>query len=572
MDYLCVGSSFHTFDTATTGVDVTDNVAHVIFGYCYCYFHDGFQQNSVTFSHSFFESHGTSDLVSGFGGVNVMVGTIVNFSLNAQYGIAAQDTALHCLLNTFIDSGDVFFRNRTTNCRIYEFVVVFSICADRVETYFTVTILTTTTRLTNEFTFNVNFFAECFFVSYLRSTNVSFYFEFSQQTVNDDFQMQFTHTGDDCVTCFLICVCFECGIFFSQFSQSDTHFVTTSFCFRFDRYGDNGFGEYHGFQDYFVIFVADCVTCCRDFETYSCSDVAGVYFVDFFSVVCVHLQDTANTFFFATFCGVVNICAGIQCTRVHTEECQFTYEGVIHYFEYQSRERFFVRCVSNYFFTCCRVCTFDRFDICRCGHIFDNAVQQFLNAFVSVCGTTHYGHQFTSDTSFTQCSFQFSFCDFFFCEEFFHQFFICFCNCFYHDRSVFFSLIHVFCRDFFFVYFCTCCVFIEVSFHFHQVDDTSEIAFSTDRQSNCYGVAAQSVYDRFHGTEEVSTHDVHFVNEDHTGYFIVVSLSPNCFCLRFNTALCVQYANSAVQYTQGTFYFNCEVNVTGCIDDVDSVI
>ena len=268
----------------------------------------------------------------------------------------------------------------------------------------------------------------------------------------------------------------------------------------------------------------------------------------------------------------MNVCAGIQCTGVHTEECQFTNEGVIHYFEYQSGERFFVRCVSNCFFTCYRVCTFDRFDICRSGHVFDNAVQQFLNTFVSVCGTAHYGHQFTCDTCFTQSSFQFFFRNFFFSEEFFHQFFICFCNCFYHDCSVFSSLISVFCGNIVFFYFCTCCVFIVVSFHFHQVDDTFEISFCTDRQSNCYGVAAQSVYDGFHGTKEVSTHDVHFVNEDHTGYFVVISLSPNCFCLRFYAAFCVQYANSAVQYTQGTFYFNCEVNVTRCIDDVDSVV
>ena len=217
MDYLCVGSSFHTFDTTTTGVDVTDNVAHVIFGYCYCYFHDGFQQHCVTFSHCFFESHGTGDLVSGFGGVNVMVGTIVNFSLNAQYGIAAQNTALHCLLNTFVDSRDIFFRNRTTNCRIYEFIVVFCICTNRVEANFTVTILTTTTGLTYEFTFNVNFLTECFFVSYLRSTYVSFNLEFTKETVNDDFQVKFTHTSDDCLTCFLICMSTECRVFFSKF-------------------------------------------------------------------------------------------------------------------------------------------------------------------------------------------------------------------------------------------------------------------------------------------------------------------------------------------------------------------
>ena len=434
------------------------------------------------------------------------------------------------------------------------------------------TILTTTTGLTYEFTFYVNCLTECFLVSNLRCAYVCFYLEFSQQTVNDDFQMQLTHTGDDCVACLLVCVGLEGGIFFCQLCQSDAHFVTACFCLGFDCNGDNGFGEYHGFQNNFVIFVTDCVTCCGNLEAYCCRNITGVNSVDFFSVVCVHLQDTANTFLLATLCGVVNVCAGVQCTGVHTEERQLTNEGVIHYFEYQSREGLFVGCVSFCFFACCRVNTLDCGNVCRCGHIFNNAVQQLLNAFVSVCGTTHYGHQFAGDTCLTQCCFQFCFCDFFFSKEFFHQRIICFSDCFDHDLSVFFSLFYIFCGNFFFVYFCTCCVFIEVSFHLHQVDDALEITFCTDRQSYSYGMAAQSVYDGFHGTEEVCTHDIHFVYENHTGYIIVVSLSPNCFCLRFNTALCVQYANSAIQYTQRTFYFNCEVNVSGCVDDVDSVV
>ena len=31
---------FHTFDTSTTGVDITDNITHVFFRHCYVNLHD----------------------------------------------------------------------------------------------------------------------------------------------------------------------------------------------------------------------------------------------------------------------------------------------------------------------------------------------------------------------------------------------------------------------------------------------------------------------------------------------------------------------------------------------------
>ena len=319
-----------------------------------------------------------------------------------------------------------------------------------------------------------------------------------------------------------------------------------------------------------MIFITDCVTCCCQFETYCSRNITGVNLVDFFSVVCVHLQDTAYTFFF-TLCRVVNVRTCIQCTGVHTEECQLTNEGVIHDLECQSGERFFVGRMSFYFLVCFGIDTFDSGDIDGSGHIFDNAVQQFLNAFVSVSGTAEYGNQFAVDTCFTQCFFQFFFCDFFFSEEFFHQFFVCFADCFDHFCSVFFSFVQVFCGDVFFVDFFTQIIFIDQSFHFHQVDDTNEIAFCTDRQSNSNRCATQSVYHHLQYIIEVCTHDVHFVNKCHSGYVVVVSLTPYSFGLRFYTAFCAEYANGTVQYTQGTFNFYCEVNVTWCVNDVDSV-
>ncbi|MNS52618.1 hypothetical protein D3C72_853390 [compost metagenome] len=67
------------------------------------------------------------------------------------------------------------------------------------------TVLTTTTRLLSVFTFNIgNFRTNRFAVSNLRFTHVSFNVEFTLHTVNDDVEVQFTHTSDDSLVRFFI--------------------------------------------------------------------------------------------------------------------------------------------------------------------------------------------------------------------------------------------------------------------------------------------------------------------------------------------------------------------------------
>ena len=88
----------------------------------------------------------------------------------------------------------------------------------RLKTYFTVSVLTTSTGLFCVFGIHINRFCEGFFVCNLRSTNVSLYLKFTKETVNDDLQMELTHTCDDSLTCFLIGMSTECRILFSKFS------------------------------------------------------------------------------------------------------------------------------------------------------------------------------------------------------------------------------------------------------------------------------------------------------------------------------------------------------------------
>ena len=77
-----------------------------------------------------------------------------------------------------------------------------------------------------------------------------------------------------------------------------------------------------------MIYIAEGIAGGDILEADCCSDIAGVSTVDFLTMVCMHLKDTANAFFLS-FCGVQNVGALVHDTGVYTEECQFTNEWVI---------------------------------------------------------------------------------------------------------------------------------------------------------------------------------------------------------------------------------------------------
>ena len=68
--------------------------------------------------------------------------------------------------------------------------------------------------------------------------------------------------------------------------------------------------------------------------------------------------------------------------------------------------------------------------------------------------------------------------------------------------------------------------------------------------------------------KEVSTDFIHLVSEYDTRNSVFSCLTPNCFSLRFNTWLWVKNGYSTVQNAEWTLYFDREVHVSWCVDDV----
>ena len=109
--HLAAADIFHAADSAAAGVHITDDVAHVFLRHGDFDSHDGLKENRRSLLHSFLEAHGTGNVECHFRGVDFVVGSVINCSVNANYRVSAQAAGLHSLFDTIADSGDVFLGN-----------------------------------------------------------------------------------------------------------------------------------------------------------------------------------------------------------------------------------------------------------------------------------------------------------------------------------------------------------------------------------------------------------------------------------------------------------------------------
>ena len=268
------------------------------------------------------------------------------------------------------------------------------------------TILTVTTGLTYETSFCADRLSDGLFVGNLRGTYVSLDLKLSEETVNDNVEVKLTHTGDDRLSCLLVCECTECRVFFSKFLKSHDHLLLGSSGLRLDSYFDNRLRELHGLEDDRMIIITERVTCCCVLQTNCSSDITGEYFGDLFSVVSVHLEDTSDTLFL-TLCCIGNIRTCFQNAGVNTEEAKLTNERVSHDLERQCSERALIGSRTLFFLFSIRVNTLDCRNIQRGRHVVNDCIEHHLNTLISKRCTADDRDDVTSACSLTESCLQF---------------------------------------------------------------------------------------------------------------------------------------------------------------------
>ncbi len=228
--------------------------------------------------------------------------------------------------------------------------------------------------------------------------------------------------------------------------------------------------------------------------------------------------------------------------------------------------------MTEFFLACFGVNTLNGGDIRRCGHVIDDCVEKLLYTLVLIGSTADYGNDLVVDSSLSECFLKLGYGNFFAFAELFEKFFIGFGYCLNHGVMVFLSLIQHICRDRLNSHILTEIIVVDIGFHVHQVDDSAECVFGTDRELNRNSIGFETFPHLFNYAIEVCAHDIHFVDVSHSRNTVLIGLSPNCFGLRFNAALSTENGYRSVEDSERTLDFNCKVNVTGSVDYIDSRI
>src|SRR3989344_3700580 len=187
-----------------------------------------------------------------------MIRTVVKRNLHIHNRESSENTLIQCFLNPLFNCSNKFFRNRSALDSINELKT--SSPLFRFYTQPNMAILSTTSGLFDVFAFGLRFVGNSFFISNLWPANIYINPKFSLHAVNDNLQVQFTHSGNNRFRSFFITSNSEGWIFVGKFPQSNAHFFLVSFGFWFYTQRDNWFWNLYAFKEDWFCWITKSVT------------------------------------------------------------------------------------------------------------------------------------------------------------------------------------------------------------------------------------------------------------------------------------------------------------------------
>ena len=207
----------------------------------------------------------------------------------------------------------------------------------------------------------------------------------------------------------------------------------------------------------------------------------------------------------------------------------------------------------------------------RSGHIVHNGIQQLLDTLVAVRSTAGNGNDAVIDGTLAQAGLDLLNGELLAVQVLHHNFLVLLSSSLDQLLMIFLSLLLQIIRNLDYRNILAQIIIVDIGLHLNQIHQTLEELFSTDGQLNGNRVAVQTGLHHVNYMIEVCTHDIHLINISHSGDHILVGLTPYSFGLRLNTALGAENCYRAVQHSQGALYFYCKVNVSGGINNVDTM-
>src|SRR5688572_525625 len=316
-DRLNTRVRLHVLDVAAPGVQVPDDVAHVILGNDDLDLHDRLFQDRPGLLRGVLVRHRARDLERDFGRVHVVVRAIVELHEDSRRRVPGEHAGLQSFLDPLLDRLDELARDRAAADLVVEHEVVPRL--GRLQPDLAVSVLAVTTGLPDEAALALRLAGDRLAVSHLGFPDVRPDVELADEAVGDDLQVQLAHAADDGLPRLTVRVDLERRVLLHELAERHPHLLLVRLRLRLDGDGDDRLRKVHGLEDDRRVLVADRVPGRDVAQPDGRRDVAGPHFLDLLALVRVHLQEAPDPFGLLTG-RVVDRRAGIEVPGVHAEE------------------------------------------------------------------------------------------------------------------------------------------------------------------------------------------------------------------------------------------------------------
>src|SRR5256885_209378 len=564
----------HRLDDATAGVQVTDNVTHVLLRGDDLDGHHGFEQRRVGPAGRLLEHHRTGNLERHLGRVDLVVLTVQPRPLQAHQRVPGQHAILHGVLRTGVHRRDELLGDAPTGDRVDE-LVRGSVRGDleRLQGDDHLGVLARATGLLLVRVVDLlHLAADGLPVGHLRLTDVRLDVELAAHAVRQDVPGQLAPAGDDRLTGLLVVADAEGRVLLGEALDRGTELLLVGLALRLDRHRDDRLRERHRLQDHRVRRVAERVAGGGLLETLYGDDVARGRGRPLLALVGVHLVDLADPLL-AVLGGVDHRGAAFERAGVDPDVRQLAEVLVGLDLERKRRERLTRRGLAQHRGLAVGGGTLVRRQVHRRRQVVDHRVEHGLHALVLERRTAQHRVGLAGDRGAADGGLDLRDRELLALQVLLHDRVV-------HVRerldellAVLDGLVGEVGRDLLdrVVLALLGLAAPGERAHVDQIDHADEVVLGADRELQYQRGGVEPVDHHLHAAEEVGAGPVQLVDEAHPRPVVLVRLPPDVLGLRFHAGHTVVDRDGAVQYPQRPLDLDREADVAGRLDDLDGV-
>src|SRR6266851_1420728 len=567
LDDDVVAAAFAAGDAAATPAEVTHQVAGVLVGGVDFDVHDGFEENGTSLLHGFPESERAGDFERHIGRVDVVILAVVEHGTEIDNRKTSEIAASGGIANALLHGRNPVPRNCTPENIIDELDALATL--DGLHLDAANAKLAVAAGLFLVLAFRVGLAANGFAIGNFGGLEGEVDMVALVELGDDDFDMLLAGAGQQKFLGLRIARKAQRGIFLEDFMDRDADLVFVGAGFRLDGKGDGRLGKLRGRVKNGRSFVAKGFAGSRFLQFGDGADVSGVQLTDFDELLALHdldmLKALQNVAIVIGESGVI-----FQDSALHLEVVDAAGERIGKRFEDEEGERLAVVVLAIEAIALAAG-VFEAYlgVLIRVGESVSKKSEQAGGADVAKRGSHQDGKDFFRDDGFADGGDEVVDGNGAFAEKLLHHFVVAFSD---HFDEFFVSFLGVAGQgggDLFDGGFAVAIGMVEVCFHGHQIDDAPETSFGADWQLERDDVAAENLFERFHGALKAGEFAVHPGENEGAGNVVLGAVVPNFFGGDLRADVGVNGDERGISGDERGFGFGDESGIAGEVDEIN---